>query len=102
MGYCLLKKKTSLPEEVLQFRVTHALPTDELENFVVASDGIAGLEKLGEEFDPSALWKHDSFFNNQDAARRFLVKASGGVNRVFPSVLQDDTTFVACRRRNPC
>lgn len=105
LGYGLVK--TSMKEENLQFVVHRSMRTSDLDSFMLGSDGIQALHKAGSVPYPgksklvgplSQLWEDDRFFLNQDAGRRHMVLANGGVGYRLPGLLDDDATFVSGRR----
>lgn len=88
------------------FCTAKAIPTDELENFLIGSDGLDYLERVqgthtirGPVGPLSDLWTNEAFFKNPDEGRRFLTIVNGGVGKIISGPLKDDTTFVSGRRR---
>lgn len=101
---------------MLQFQINRIVPTDELQSFLIGTDGVQDLVEAANKTLPGkeqlignidALWKQDRFFSNPDAVRRHLA----GINRDFvarDSVrstrrsevgrLPDDTTLIVGRR----
>jgi len=105
LGYGLVK--TSMKEEQMQFVVHKAMKTEDLQSFLIGSDGLTSLHKSADKPLPgktrtvgpmSQLWEDEKFFLNADVGRRHLVLANGGVGSRFPGLLEDDTTFVSGRR----
>ncbi|HVF84930.1 MAG TPA: protein phosphatase 2C domain-containing protein [Abditibacteriaceae bacterium] len=102
--------------QILRFQINRVLPMEELQSFLIGTDGVQDLVDAADKMLPgkeqlvgsiNALWKQDRFFANPDAVRRHLA----GVNRDFASrdsvhsmrrvlngLLFDDTTLIVARR----
>lgn len=98
---------SSMPAERQKFVVHRAMPTKDLNSFMIGTDGVSSLDNAERKQFPGKtkevgplrqLWEDDRFFRNQDAGRRHLVLANGGVGSRLPGLLEDDTTFVSGRR----
>lgn len=92
---------SSIPADLLRWSVVKSMSTKDLEHFVLGSDGMcdyATTDKLG---PLDLLWTEGRYFTNQDALRRKLVVANGGVSPRpgFGGMLPDDTTCVVGRRK---
>lgn len=110
---------TSLAQDcptTLQFQINRVLPVEELQSFLIGTDGVQDLMDVADKKLPGkeqtigsidALWKQDRFFANPDFVRRHLA----GVNRDFTGrdsvystrrvahgLLPDDTTLIVGRR----
>lgn len=105
LGYGLVR--TSIKDEMQQFVVSKALPTRDLESFMIGSDGIASLIQAEDKPFPgktnlvgpiSQLWTDNRFFLNADSGRRHLVLANGGLGSRLQGLLEDDTTFISGRK----
>lgn len=99
---------STIDPALLQFCIIKELPADELESFFIGTDGTDDLISAEKLILPggsipvgtvSQLWKHDKYFKNPDAIRRFLTLVNGGVDRLHPGYLKDDTSFVVGRKR---
>jgi len=99
----------------LQFQINRVSPVEELQSFLIGTDGVQDLMDVADKKLPGkeqtigsidALWKQDRFFANPDFVRRHLA----GVNRDFigrdsvhftrrieHGLLPDDTTLIVGR-----
>lgn len=116
LSYALVNTTLGGPEN-FRFQVIRQLPTRELENLVIGTDGARDLvlatgKKLAGQADvvkdPTNLWMDNRFFSNPDQLRRYLtqvnreLKTFDSVTRaakVEPGYLPDDTTVVVLRRK---
>ncbi len=107
LAYGLMK--TSMPADMLEFKVHKTLLTAELQSFLIGSDGVGSL--IAAESKPwpgkaeligpiSKLWTEDRFFKNPDIGRRHLTLINGGLGFRLSGHLEDDTTFISGRRSN--
>lgn len=112
IGYRLLHNP-GYRERDLWFRESFALKTSELNNVIAATDGLEYLIRHQHDLLPSPpnqvyipnqdpesvgplskLWEDDSYFQNPDALRRFLIRCN-----FEPGLLPDDTTIVSIRKK---
>ena len=107
LAYCLVD--TKLQAEMLRFQVQRVLASEELNSFLIGSDGIEDLVRAANSKVPGKsevvgplcqFWKEDRFFTNPDMVRRRLA----GLNRDVPThrefgLLPDDTTLIVGRRK---
>lgn len=116
LAYGLMK--TILTQDcptTLQFQINRVSPVEELQSFLIGTDGVQDLMDVADKKLPGkeqtigsidALWKQDRFFANPDFVRRHLA----GVNRDFigrdsvhftrrieHGLLPDDTTLIVGR-----
>lgn len=116
LSYALVNTTLGGPEN-FRFKVVRQLPTKELENVVIGTDGVRDLilatgKKLSGQTDvvkdPTSLWLDDHFFRNPDQLRRYLTQVNRElkifdpltrVPKVEPGYLPDDTTIVILRRK---
>ncbi len=109
-------KETNPDPDALNFTINRILPTEELENFLIGTDGLDYLAAASEENLPgkseqvgplSQFWEEDRFFANPDMVRRRLSM----INTDFVTLdrqamcikrkaglLFDDTTLIVGRR----
>jgi hypothetical protein len=106
-----------ITEEELSFVVNEVIPTPEVKNIVLATDGIDDLIKAEDKKIPgkeelvgpvSQFWNNDLFFKNHAALERRLCLINRTTNRinrrtnalqVERGCLTDDTTLVVIRRK---
>ena len=107
-----LLTSTSLPRDQMHFRVLACRVPEEVDSFLIGTDGTDDLVKHADRPIPSALpyppnvgplsqfWTGDVMFSNRDRARRTLAVINGGVGVCARpgGLLSDDTTLVAGRR----
>jgi len=116
LAYALVDTTLGGPD-LFRLRTIRSLPTKQLENLVVGTDGVKdlikaeGLKLPGQtEMVKSVenLWQDNRFFNNPDQLRRYLTQVNRemkvfdprlGVVKVEPRHLPDDTTLVVVRRK---
>ena len=114
IGYCLVD--SSLEASELCFHVHQAMPLDDLETFLIGTDGLTDMMRVEEKEIPgqsklvgpiSQFWEDDHLFKNSDIVRRRLSLINRDYLRfdrkTFRPVranghLSDDTTLVAGRR----
>lgn len=111
-----------LPPGRSAWRLDRHVPTEELESFLLGSDGVADLVEAGEDLASypgfrdrpvgpiSALWEDDGYFSNADKLRRHLAlanresaKPDWEAERVEKrhGLLPDDTTVIVGRTTRP-
>lgn len=101
---------SSLDPALLRFQIHRTLPTSELNNFLVGTDGVEDLEHAASKTlpgnssgtlvgDVSAFWSEDRFFRSPDLVRRHLFLANGGIHHPQLGLLGDDTTLVVGRQK---
>lgn len=107
-----LLTRTSLPRDKMHFNVLACRPSEEVDSFLIGTDGTDDLVKYADRPIPSAMptpppigplsqfWTSDAIFRNHDIARRRLALINGGVGSCAQpgGLLSDDTTVVAGRR----
>ncbi|MCX6778694.1 MAG: protein phosphatase 2C domain-containing protein [Candidatus Magasanikbacteria bacterium] len=116
LAYALVNTTLGGPD-LFRLRIIRSLPTEQLENLIVGTDGMKdlvqaqGLKMSGqtEVVKPvEELWQDDRFFKNPDQLRRYLTQVNRelkifdqrtGVIKVEPGHLPDDTTLVVVRRK---
>jgi len=114
LGYRLVDSKF----KNLSLDIDERVPTEEVQNLLIGSDGVAQLAELGEHNMPgkekqvgpiSQFWEEDRYFKNPDMVRRklFLMNREtvspdweNKILRRHPGLLEDDTTLIVIRR-NP-
>lgn len=106
-----------VPADELTFRLIKRLRTDDLDSFLIGTDGVSDLVNAEGQRLPgksevvkslSTLWNGDDYFCNPDNLRRYLTRVNqqsikldrknGGLVRET-GLLPDDTTLVVGRRR---
>jgi hypothetical protein len=104
LAYGLMKPA----DETFTFQVLCEIPTEDLENFLIGSDGCNYLSESEEKEIPnrgekvgsvSRLWKEDRFFDNPDMIRRHLTLVNGGIHSLGRGCLKDDITMIVCRKK---
>lgn len=103
--------KTNFPETLLRFEVERIMPAEDLDSFLIGSDGVSDLIHAEQKNIPSKsekvgplsqFWHDDKFFKNPDIVRRRLSSfnrdITAGANRQN-GLLPDDTTLVVGRRK---
>lgn len=117
LAYGLMK--TILTQDcptTLQFQINRVLPVEELQSFLIGTDGVQDLIDVANKKLPGkeqtigsidALWKQDRCFANPDFVRRHLAGVNRGFTgrdsvhstlRVAHGLLPDDTTLIVGRR----
>lgn len=104
--------KTHLPRESLILNVHHVLPTDQLKNFLLATDGLHHMQRNEMSNHPgtdtpigplSQFWTDPCYRTNRDKIRRKLAACSTDITRLdtdthslvkYPGLLPDDTTLI--------
>lgn len=109
---------SSLPRSALEFNVVRDMPTADVQNFAIGSDGVCDLADLSDSPIPgrnekigplSQFWTDDAFFQNKASLGRRLTVINGGIvqpmfgpggkrSAKWPGPLGDDTTMIAGRR----
>jgi len=102
--------------DLLKFNLIKSIELDNLENFLIGTDGIKNLilnedeliSGLNQVVGPlSQFWQEDRYFKNPDTIRRRLTVINGGVPRVnnqtgdltiHKGYLKDDTTMIVGRK----
>ena len=105
IGYALVE--SAIPRELLNFNVFTSMPTEDLQSFLLGTDGVDDLIRSWDRVLPNGqhvgvvdrLWTDDRIFRNTDVLRRHLTLANGGIDHRHPGLLPDDTTLVTGRRR---
>jgi len=118
LAYGLMK--TMLTQDCptpLQFQINRVLPVEELQSFLIGTDGVQDLMDAADKKLPGkeqtigsidALWQQDRFFANPDLVRRHLAGINRDVTgrdsfhttrRVVHGLLPDDTTLIVGRRQ---
>lgn len=102
---------TSLDPELLKFRIHLTMPTDELDSFVIGTDGLCDYARVCDENVPgkdervgpvSRFYEEDRFFRNPDMVRRRLTLVGRDASSeagVQHGLLPDDTTLIVGRRK---
>lgn len=103
--------------DLLCFKIQKVLPTDNLENFLVGTDGLSDLIRAQNTILPargtpvgiiSQLWEEDRFFVGQFALQRFLNILNNATSMIdwanqrvdkFHGFLSDDTALAVGRRK---
>lgn len=117
LAYGLLDGRGCAMDEMLHFQVNALLPTEEMQSFLIGTDGVHDLAQTAARSMPGRdepigplqqFWRDDGYFANPDAMRRRLAavnrdfaaldRARGGMRREN-GLLPDDTTLVVARRR---
>lgn len=106
--------KTTQPE-ALKFQIQKVMPTQELDSFLIGTDGAVDLANIADKKLPgqdetvgpiSQFWGTDLFFNNPQAITRRLTVIAKDQRRIdwsnqhvadFPGLLRDDTTLISGR-----
>lgn len=114
LAYGLIE--TAWPEAELEFQIRRVIPTAELDNFLLASDGLRYLIGAENKLVPgkkepvgpiSQFWQEDVFFTKKDALRARLAVINRDCQTidwaqqdltVYHGHLLDDTTIIAGRR----
>ncbi len=105
LGYALID--SAIDPMLLRFNVFATMPTEQLQSFLLGTDGVEDLVQLWDTILPNGkpigvidrLWEEDRFFTNPDMLRRHLALVNGGIDHRHPGGLTDDTTAVVGRRR---
>jgi serine/threonine protein phosphatase PrpC len=117
LAYGIMSPGSVSASAKLDFNIHTILSTQELQSFLIATDGadhliahakdkIPGQEEL--VGDIGRLWQEDRFFENPDMLRRFLTLANRDHTKIdyderktkqFHGHLKDDTTIIVGRRR---
>lgn len=111
--------KTTLSQETLSLHVLHTMPTEQLEHFLLATDGLDHMNRNASRLQPGSeipigsieqFWTDEKYVLNRDAIRRKLAACSTDVLRMsddktsiakYPGLLPDDTTLiVGVRNKN--
>jgi hypothetical protein len=124
MSYALMDSSllTSDPG-CLKFQIRKELPTEQLESFLIGSDGVLDLVSAETQLHPngkdyvgniSQFWTNDAYFTNSDQVNRKLTMVNKGHSRmIYDPVnphyirevevtrghLHDDTTLIVGRRK---
>jgi len=114
LGYGLVESSLErVDPELLRFRILRTVPTDDLQSFLIGSDGVQDLMAMAGRNIPgkketvgplSRLWQDNRNFANPDMLRRHLAAvnrdapAGGDGRRKEPGLLHDDTTIVVGSR----
>lgn len=117
IGYGLVSTTQVFPEAYMQFRIPKVIPTEELDNFLVGTDGVEDIQlnersKIPgkeEEVGPIAfLWENEKFFHNKALLTRRLRLLNTQCSypvwseqriEVHSGLLHDDTTMIVGRRQ---
>ncbi|MEK7648680.1 MAG: protein phosphatase 2C domain-containing protein [Patescibacteria group bacterium] len=112
--------KTSLPPQSLILTVNRVIATNDLHHFLLATDGIAHLQRHESDMLPgtdspigpvSQFWTEERYVMNRDALRRRLSAIATDVVRMNnlgtaiarnPGLLPDDTTVILGKRNEVC
>jgi hypothetical protein len=112
MAYSLLRTRWS-PEE-LDFRINRVMNVDELNSFLIGTDGALDLRDAAERTLPGSaervgpldqFWTEDRYFSKSGIRKRLARIQSRQLNHSNPGSdieegrLRDDTTFIVGRRR---
>lgn len=112
VGYNLVADRVSIAEEDLKIRPVVSMRTDELESFVIATDGFMDIVRHEHDNLPglentvgsiSDFWQNDRYFrgNPELLSRQLkLIGRDWPNHNPEPGLLSDDTTLVV-GRRNP-
>lgn len=120
LGYNLLDpSQIKHTQEQLRFQLLRVVPTEEVQHFLVATDGAESLLEVDERLIPgrtvkvgpiSQLWTTDRFFTNPFALSQFLLLINTDSQKIDwekravtknAGLLFDDTTIVVGRRKPP-
>jgi len=100
--------ETSLDPKLLRFQIIKSLPTSELKNFIVATDGLNDYLQAAEKAIPgreekvgpiSRFYEDDKFFKNSDMVRRRLAIINRSLVGGVGGLLSDDTTLIIGRQQ---
>lgn len=97
LSYALLKERfPDADPAYFKSQIHKILPTNELNNLIIATDGIFYFidnEKIAGPI--RQFWEEDKYFKNPDMIRRKFAQ----LNRKDSAILRDDTTAIVIRRR---
>ncbi len=111
VGYGLLAEELALDPAVIRLEPVVVLPLNELDNFLIGSDGVMDLIHAEDKLVPGTdqaigninqFWQDDRYFagNPELLSRRLKVLSRDWPKRdPCPGILPDDTTLIAGRRR---
>jgi len=117
LAYSLLPRHDGIREESYRFSIVAQLPTDQIQNLMIGTDGVEDLRDFSHKFLPGRkskqlgplqqYWTEDRYFDNPIAIDRQLHLANSEHKRFSPGLgriethqglLPDDTTMVVMRR----
>lgn len=110
LSYGLLSGQVDVEEDETYFKVIADLRIEDLEHFLLGTDGVVDLMRASEEYMPGTskpvggieqFWEQDRYYNNPELVNRQLKLAARDWPRRDPSpgLLPDDTTLIAGRRK---
>ncbi|HTE58594.1 MAG TPA: protein phosphatase 2C domain-containing protein [Verrucomicrobiae bacterium] len=109
LGYGLLPGNVDLAPDDLEFQIVAQCPLDDLESFLIGSDGVLDLRRVSQKCMPGIskqvggieqFWTDDRYFDNEELVNRQLKLIGRDWPRRNPQLglLPDDTALVAGRR----
>lgn len=109
LGYCLIQDEVDVDPALLQLQVVGSLAVEDLESFLIATDGIddfiareqAAVPGLSTQVGPlNQFYEEDRYFANPEliSRRLKLIGRDWPVNQPQPGLLHDDTTLIVGRR----
>jgi hypothetical protein len=110
LGYGLLPGNVDIAQDDLEFKILAQYLLDDVEHFLLGSDGVRDLTRVSQECMPGLskqvggvdqFWTEDRYFDNEELVNRQLKLIGRDWPRRNPQsgLLSDDTVLVAARRR---